>query len=122
MVTGLPLIIVCRHGDCTALNGGGVKGNFAVGECIKGGSHLGMCGANFEKPRAGLQDAVQQSITTVRRSSTSTSSKRKIDGSIKSGDQVDRGFANMALVVGNISAMGGCAAGPTIGRCGAGLF
>ncbi|KAG8933520.1 hypothetical protein FRC01_008603 [Tulasnella sp. 417] len=46
------------HGDCTALSGSGVKGNFGVGECCKGNGTHGLCGAQIDRARGGPLDSV----------------------------------------------------------------
>ncbi|KAG9036618.1 hypothetical protein FRB95_008452 [Tulasnella sp. JGI-2019a] len=47
------------HGDCAAYSGGGVKGEFASGECVVGNGFNGMCGASSEVPRNGIQESIQ---------------------------------------------------------------
>ncbi|KAG9036597.1 hypothetical protein FRB95_008431 [Tulasnella sp. JGI-2019a] len=50
------------HGDCAVYSGGGVKGEFAAGQCAKGNGHNGICGALFESQRNGLHESVQHAI------------------------------------------------------------
>ncbi|KAG8982677.1 hypothetical protein FRB90_006634, partial [Tulasnella sp. 427] len=44
------------QGDCTALSGGGVQGNFAAGECCKAIGLNGLCVAQFDHGRGGPVD------------------------------------------------------------------
>ncbi|KAG9036620.1 hypothetical protein FRB95_008454 [Tulasnella sp. JGI-2019a] len=50
------------HGDCAVYSGGGVKGEFAAGECAKGNGQHGPCGALLDHQRNGLHESLKHAI------------------------------------------------------------
>ncbi|KAG8971609.1 hypothetical protein FRC05_010955 [Tulasnella sp. 425] len=49
------------QGDCTALSGGAVEGNFEIGECVKGNGMYSLCAAQVDQARGGPADAIKPS-------------------------------------------------------------
>ncbi|KIO19311.1 hypothetical protein M407DRAFT_246193 [Tulasnella calospora MUT 4182] len=47
------------QGDCTALSGGGLQGNFSAGECCKANGLYGLCVAQFDQGRGGPLDSLR---------------------------------------------------------------
>ncbi|KAG9012494.1 hypothetical protein FRB94_005811 [Tulasnella sp. JGI-2019a] len=83
------------HGDCAAYSGGGVKGEFASGECVVGNGFNGMCGASSEVPRNGIQQSIQHAAIM-------TGDKQKM---------MDYGVAGAVYAAGYGGGAGGCGGG-----------
>ncbi|KAG8922086.1 hypothetical protein FRC01_014503, partial [Tulasnella sp. 417] len=47
------------QGDCTALSGGGLAGNFGAGECCKANGLNGLCVAQYDQGRGGPLDSLR---------------------------------------------------------------
>ncbi|KAG9048660.1 hypothetical protein FS837_012288 [Tulasnella sp. UAMH 9824] len=47
------------QGDCTALSGGGLRGNFSAGECCKANGLDGLCIALYDQARGGPLDSLR---------------------------------------------------------------
>ncbi|KAG8897348.1 hypothetical protein FRC00_004421 [Tulasnella sp. 408] len=47
------------QGDCTALSGGGLPGNFSAGECCKANGLNGLCIAQYDQGRGGPLDSLR---------------------------------------------------------------
>ncbi|KAG9002558.1 hypothetical protein FRB93_011432 [Tulasnella sp. JGI-2019a] len=83
------------NGDCAAYSGGGVKGEFASGECVVGNGFNGMCGASSEVPRNGIQQSIQHAAIM-------TGDKQKM---------MDYGVAGAVYAAGYGGGAGGCGGG-----------
>lgn len=58
-------IAFCRSGDCAVYSGGALGGPLGAGACAKGNGHNGQCGALFDQPRGGIQQAIDTGIIMV---------------------------------------------------------